>query len=198
MSAARRVISLCRWAGAILCSALGLAACNSTVVGDGTANEIELANIAPSNIAPATSPRQLIDTFERVCLAPSLAAAREVLERLDYVPARPSATAAGVETYFSNNRRPAVGLRPAPGGYDCVLNVTARTGQANAVARFVAERFPSAQPRTLDGTERFWLVPDAGGGQVFTRRQGRPARPERYFFGVLRPVTLNPSPTPAG
>jgi hypothetical protein len=164
-----------------------LAGC-STVVGDGGPAEVELANIRPSNIIPKTKPSQLISTFERVCMAKTIEAARAELRDLDYVKARPSRGNAAVESYYSDNRRPAVGMQPAAGGFDCVMTVEARTGQTNAVDDYVAGTFPVRQAQSRDGFERFWLAPGANGGILFTQRKGRPLRPERFTFGVMRPV----------
>lgn len=171
-----------------LCASLALAACGS---GPESAEEVELSNIRPGNIIPRSSPKQLVDTFKRVCMAPSLAAAQEALRGLDYAKARSRGAA---ETYFVDNNRPAVALQPSAGGFDCLVQAQARTGQASAVEDFMAKTFPQATPRSQDGFERFWITPYANGGNIFTQRSGtRPRAPRTYTFGISRPVPLNHS-----
>lgn len=164
-----------------------LAGC-STGVGNASSDEIELANIAPAYIVPKSTPKQLVGTFEQVCMAGTLEDARLALRALDYAMARASKSGEGVESYFSDNRRPAVGLQAAAGGFNCVMTVRARTGQANAVDDYVAATFPTRKAQTRDAFERFWLAPGTRGGILFTQRMGRPARPETYSFGVMRPA----------
>lgn len=141
-----------------------LAACGGPI----TPDQAELANIRRSHLVPKSSPNQMIRAFDRFCInGPADPAQADVqLRAASYVPV--PARQRGTRAYVVDDKRPAV----ARSARMCMVQVKARTGQADKMQRYIAKNFPDAQP--LDpaplgrGIEQAWRVP--GPGLIATRR----------------------------
>lgn len=159
-----------------------------TEAGVSVADRVELANIRTSMVTPRTSPNAFVAAFEAYCLAPSIEVARARLRDDDYVPARRRAS--GLEPWFVDSTKPDVSLQPVDGDFNCGIIATARTGQAQRVAEFVAETFPSARAaepsRISPTTEQVWLAAEPRGGLLSTARGGLPPANATFSFLVVR------------
>ncbi|MEO0774673.1 MAG: hypothetical protein AAFZ04_16005 [Pseudomonadota bacterium] len=116
---------------------------------------------------PKSTPRELVTAFDAFCVKTNGTAAQEAtLRNAGYVPT--NTTRGEVRQVFViDNRAPAIAISDTM----CIARATARTGQSNAVGRYVAEAFPTAQPLKRDDfsvdIEQAWAIP---GGILATAR----------------------------
>ena len=163
---------------------------------DASPEEIELANMRPSNVIPKSSPGQFVSAFEQFCtdLLDRPDRRDTVLRAADYVPTtgRPRN---GARLYVVDDRRPAVAVIADPRSIGCAVMAEPRTGQTDEVRRWVAREFPAATARTSSEVdigrtgEDAWTFPTGNGrtGLIFTMRDG-PFEPDpRYILSVVVP-----------
>lgn len=132
-----------------------------------TADRLELATIWPGNVIPKSTPRELVTAFDAVCVKTKDPAAQEnALRNAGYVPTNTTRGKAR-QVFVSDNRAPAIAISRDM----CIARATARTGQSNAVGRYVAATFPDARPLDSDDfsvdVEQAW---DVGGSILATAR----------------------------
>lgn len=147
---------------------------------------LELANMRPWNVVPATSPGRLVSSFEAVCLTgptdPDQAGAS--LRAQGYVETRRRAGAA-TRGFVVDDSRPAVLL--GQDGRSCAVAARARTGQTAAIHSMIARRYPRAvaiaPARIGPRTESAW---DIGGSSVVLNRIVLPGRPSELMLMRLR------------
>ncbi|MEO0749058.1 MAG: hypothetical protein AAFZ10_11885 [Pseudomonadota bacterium] len=144
---------------------LALSACSTAAP---SADKLELATIYPWNEIPKSTPRELVDGFDRFCVnAPKGTAAKEtVLRNAGYVPTNTTSGKAR-QLFLIDNQLPAIAVSQTM----CIARATARSGQNNAVNRYIADIFPEATPMdpgqlTVD-VEQAWSIP---GGILATAR----------------------------
>ncbi len=143
----------------------GLGACSSEAP---DADTLEQATIWPGNVIPKSTPRELIATFDRFCVnGPGGVEAKETaLRDAGYVPTSTTAGEAR-QVFVIDNRAPAIAISPNM----CIARSTARTGQTNAVNRYVSDTFPAAQQTDTSqlpvDVEQAWAIP---GGILATAR----------------------------
>ena len=158
--------------------------------------EIELANMRPSNVIPKSSPRQFVSTFEQFCTDMLDTPDRRdaLLRAADYVPTT-SRPRNGARLYLVDDRRPAVIVIASPGSIGCTVMAEPRTGQTDEVRRWVAREFPAATARAPSqvgpggAAEEVWTFPTGAGqlGSIFTMRDG-PFEPDpQYTISVVVP-----------
>ncbi|MEO0370734.1 MAG: hypothetical protein AAF231_04680 [Pseudomonadota bacterium] len=151
-------------AGIGLLAGLSLAACSTQAP---SADRLELATIWPGNVIPKSTPRELVSAFDAVCVKTNGPATQETaLRNAGYVPT--NTTRGDVRQVFViDNRAPAIAISDTM----CIARATARTGQSNAVARYVTDTFPSAKPMNREDfsvdIEQAWAIP---GGILATAR----------------------------
>lgn len=149
----------------------------------GGSDQLELANMRPWNIVPASSAARLAGMFERVCLdgpARPEAAAR-LLRSAEYVEV-PSRAPRAIRSFLVDDSRPAVML--ATDGTACAVAAQARTGQTERIRGLVAQKYPAARALSPAGTgptvDEGWSL-GAGQGIVLLRRVIRPGRPSELI-----------------
>ncbi|MEM6374178.1 MAG: hypothetical protein AAF727_15580 [Pseudomonadota bacterium] len=126
--------------GVCMACIAALAGCTSEAP---SADTLELATMWQGNVIPKSTPRELVLGFDQFCVkTPSDIAARETaLRDAGYVPTSTTAGEAR-QVFVIDNRAPAIGISPNM----CIARSTARTGQTNAVNRYVSATFPEATP----------------------------------------------------
>lgn len=160
----------------------GLGACSSEAP---SADRLELATIWPGNVIPKSTPRELVTAFDAICVKTNGPAAQETaLRNAGYVPT--NTTRGEVRQVFViDNRAPAIALSPTM----CIARATARTGQSNAVGRYVADAFPTAQPLDPDDfsvdIEQAWSV---DGGILATARNRWVGNRSAYSMILFQPT----------
>ncbi|MEM9438362.1 MAG: hypothetical protein AAGA15_15115 [Pseudomonadota bacterium] len=132
----------------------------------------ELANIRDSRAIPNSSPAQLVQTFQQVCVdAPGSYDAKEALLRdLSYVPVRAQGVG-GSQLFVVDDRRPAFVLTERM----CTAVAEARTGQSERFEDYVVATFPAARPldpASFDrNIEKAWQVSTPAPGIVASQRE---------------------------
>jgi hypothetical protein len=145
---------------------MALSACSADNVSPDTA---ELANTWAYLEVPKSSPRQLVQSFERYCASERGALAeRDAALRADgYVPLSRQGRA---RAYVVDDNRPAIAMSKRM----CLVRAKSRTGQTNAFQAYVARAFPGAKPMdpaTLGPRiEQAWQVPGDAPRIVATER----------------------------
>ncbi|MCR9124571.1 MAG: hypothetical protein NXH82_00445 [Rhodobacteraceae bacterium] len=165
------------------------AACTVVLAGcDITPDKAELANLAPWNAVPKSSPRQLLSMFETVCIdgPAGRTATRAMLRDLGYVPTGPARTGRG-QLFLVDDRRPAVALTEDM----CMVRAAARTGQTELFRDWMAHRFPAARQMPRDRaprrTEDAWLVALPDPAIIATQRTALGSRFYGYGLIAFRP-----------
>ena len=144
---------------------LALSACSTEAP---SADKLELATIYPWNEIPKSTPRELVDGFDRFCInSPKGTAAKETVLRIaGYVPTNTTSGKAR-QLFLIDNQLPAIAISQTM----CIARATARSGQNNAVNRYIADTFPEAAPMDPGqlpvDVEQAWSIP---GGILATAR----------------------------
>ena len=161
--------------------AAGATACSSEAP---SADRLELATIWPGNVIPKSTPRELVLSFNEFCVKTQGPAAQETaLRNAGYVPTNTTRGQAR-QVFLIDNRAPAIGISEDM----CIARATARTGQSNAVGRYVADAFPEATPMnpsdlTVD-VEQAWRV---SGGILATARNRWSGNRSSYSVILFQP-----------
>ncbi|MEL6647400.1 MAG: hypothetical protein AAFQ05_06775 [Pseudomonadota bacterium] len=161
--------------------AAGLCACSTSAP---SADRLELATIWPGNEIPKSTPRELVLSFNEFCVKTEGPAAQETaLRNAGYVPTNTTRGEAR-QVFLIDNRAPAIGISDDM----CIARATARTGQSNAVGRYVADAFPEAKlmnPRDLAvDIEQAWRVT---GGILATARNRWSGNRSSYSIILFQP-----------
>jgi hypothetical protein len=166
---------------AVTCAAV-LAGCSSSAP---SADRLELATIHPGYVIPKSSPRQLVAGFDRYCVkTPGNPEAKETaLRDGGYVPTN-TTNGKTRRVFVIDNKRPAIAI----GSDMCMARATSRTGQTNAVSRYIAATFPEATPMdtsdlTID-VEQAWAVE---GGILATARNRWSGNRSSYSVILFQP-----------
>ncbi|MEL7012361.1 MAG: hypothetical protein AAFO72_03670 [Pseudomonadota bacterium] len=161
---------------------VGLSACSTAAP---SADRLELATIYPWNEIPKSTPLELIVGFDTFCAnGPEGTAAKETaLRNAGYVPT--NATSGKTRQLFLvDNQLPAIAISPDM----CIARATARSGQTNAVGRYVADTFPNAAPMDTDAltvdVEQAWSIP---GGILATARNRWVGNRSSYSVILFQP-----------
>ncbi|MFV0335298.1 MAG: hypothetical protein ACK5JR_14660 [Tropicimonas sp.] len=113
----------------------------------------------PSNVFPKSSPAQFTAAFDRFCMdgPRSFREMDGALRAAGYVPVRRDRGRTD-RLYVTDSKRPAVRLTSST----CAVVGTSRTGQTDAVRRYVRGSFPKAAEIAADrvggDVEQAWLV----------------------------------------
>lgn len=147
-----------------LAALLALAACAD---GLSPADRSELDNMWRGNLAPKSSPANLVAAFDRFCVQPPRAQAEAALRAAGYIPLPERAQ--GARGWVVDDSRPAVALS----GTMCVVRAKSRSGQTDRFNDYVTRAFPQASPADPaafgDAIEAAWAVP--GPAIVATERR---------------------------
>lgn len=148
-----------------LAALLALAACAPD--GLGPADRSELDNMWRGNLAPKSSPANLVAAFDRFCVQPPRAQTEAALRAAGYVPL-PERTP-GARGWVVDDSRPAIALSDTM----CAVRAKSRSGQTDRFTAYVSRAFPDA--RSIDPAsfasdlEAAWAVP--GPAIVATARE---------------------------
>ncbi|MEX0280238.1 MAG: hypothetical protein AB3N13_03485 [Arenibacterium sp.] len=150
---------------AIMATTIGLSACSAAHVG---ADDAELVNLWTYYEVPKSTPRQLVQSFDRYCnnRQGSVAADDRRLRADGYVPL---SKRKGAQAYVIDNNLPAVAVSEQM----CITHAKSRTGQTTAFQSYVARTFPDARaldPDTLGRRiEQAWQI---SGSRILATQRG--------------------------
>lgn len=149
------------------------------------ADRLELATLSPWNEIPKSTPRELVTGFDRFCVKTTggPAAQETALRNAGYVPTN-TTRGKDRQVFLIDNRAPAIAISPQM----CIARSTARTGQTNAVGRYVVDTFPEAilidpDDLTVD-VEQAWAI---NGGILATARNRWIGNRSSYSVILFRP-----------
>lgn len=166
---------------AVVCT-LTIAGCSSSAP---SSDRLELATMSKGYEIPKSTPRELITGFDQFCVKTvgGPAVQETALRNAGYVPTN---TTRGEtrQVFLIDNRAPAIAVSPDM----CVARSTARTGQTNAVNRYVEVAFPEAAPMdpanlSVD-IEQAWAV---NGGILATARNRWVGNRSSYSVILFQP-----------
>lgn len=149
----------------------------------------EVENIRASNVIPKTTPKAMIAGFRRYC--------HDNIRDLTILPAKLNAddyveikAPGAFRTFIVDTKQPAVSFKNDSKAAHCFVAAEARTGQDNAVDRFVAANLPNARaidPATSDfPVDKAWLLPGLAPTLIYLRRFGSIHGTPRVALGIIQ------------